>query len=594
MRIDIGLELKDKTEFDQFYVDSNSEQFIRYRKWLESKHAEPLMIAGQIGTGKTTFINYGCVATSIHPSIKIKFDTEPVSLNLSGFIALMFAKTLKWIEGWQSDLNSIIRPEIKEMFPEILSMDFTDLLSKRWIGSKERVKQKRLLETIATEPDLILECIDELLNLVDYNFSKDVVIYAEGIDKFQPNSPDFFELEPVLEILKRHKTLFETNLVHYYYPSKIWNRDVQKIIIPTVDQKQISECLKKRVGQFQVVYTDAFEAISKLSGGNFRQAIRLLAEYEFATANLNKPKNEAIKYATERTIDNFLSYSSVSSDLEVLNVIKRDGFILAGVAQQYTSLIFNNHILVQNELKDLTLSCIVNPLLEAYLEQNKPADSNLEALTEWSIITGTTLVGLSSPFSSTGLTTNYLSSFKTKPLNITEAFNALSSLFLSKNNEIVVLLYKNKEVAEIANDYFLGNVGNAVDLKFNKVGPLKRIDDIFTVKGNPDASIFFLENYKESFLKILDHSRDLLITHNMLWWVKQEELILCLTNWPQLRQFLKIYAFDESILSFLTVKEIEEDIKALKEMGYKEKAYKNYKERLVRVLEYLRKGGSHD
>lgn len=594
MRIDIGLPLTKKEEFDQFYIDSNSEQFIRYKTWLETDRSEPLMIAGQIGSGKTTFIHYGCVASSINPTIQIKFDTESVSFTIEGFIALIFAKTLQWLTtDWKAKIEDITSPEIKELFPEIVEPNFIGLLSNKRLGSKERTIQKRLFKVIKAEHELVLDHIDELLNLVDLNFRKDVIIFAEGIDKFQPNTPEFFELEPVLEILKRHKTLFETNLVHYFSPSKIWEKYVKKVIIPTADPDHITNCLKKRLGQFHVVYTNEIEQIAKLSGGNYRQAVRLLSEYEFASTNLNKPKDEAIEYAIKRTVDNFLSYSSVFSNLETLSIIQRDRFITSGVAQQYNSLIFNNHVLIQNEMTDLKWKCIVNPLLTDNLERTNPEDRNLEPIRTWSAVTGTTMSGLSNSSLSIEQLEEYLTSFKTKPLNISEAFTALSSLFLSRYNEIVILLYNNKEVADIANDYFIGNVGNVTDLKFNKILSLKTMDDILSIKDNIDASILILDNYQIKFLKELDHSRDLLITKNMLWWIKQEELFHCLENWPQLRQFMKIYSFDESILSFLAPEEIEEDIEALKDMGYKEKTYKVYKERLERVLKYLKRGGSH-
>jgi hypothetical protein len=440
----------------------------------------------------------------------------------------------------------------------------------------------------------VLDQIDELLNSVDYNFRTDVIIFAEGIDKFQPNSPEFFELEPVLEILKRRKTLFETNLVHYFSPSKIWGRDIQKIIIPTVNQNQIIDCLKKRLGQFHIVYTNEIDTIAELSGGNYRQAVRLLAEYEYASTNLNKSKDEAIDYAINRTIDNFLSYSNVLPNLETLGIINRDQFITSGVAQQNISLIFNNHIFIQDEMSDLKWSCIVNPLLENNLEQINPIDSNLEPLYSWAALSGTTTTGLTNTILTKEQVDKYLSSFKTNPLNISEAFTALSSLFLSGFNEIVIITYQDKEVAEIANDYFLGNVGNVTDLKFSKIIQLKKIEDIISVKNSFDASIFFMENYDKRFLKELDHSRDLLISKNMLWWVKQSELLNCLDNWPQLRQFLKIYPLDESIRSFITVDEINNDLSTLEEMGYNEKTYAFFKEKLERVLNYLKEEVAHE
>ena len=79
MRIDIGLPLLEKLEIDQFYIDSNSQQFIRYKEWLESSRSQPIMITGQIGSGKTTFIHYGCLTTSTKPDIEIKFDNDILS-----------------------------------------------------------------------------------------------------------------------------------------------------------------------------------------------------------------------------------------------------------------------------------------------------------------------------------------------------------------------------------------------------------------------------------------------------------------------------------------------------------------------------------
>jgi hypothetical protein len=596
MRIDIGLPLLEKLEIDQFYVDSNSQQFIRYKEWLESSRSQPMMITGQIGSGKTTFIHYGCLTTSIKPDIQIKFDTEPVDYTISAFTALVFAKTLRWFTNdWKADLSTLLMPEIIELFPNVSASNFTELLAKKWISSKEeRAKQKGLFNVIKANLDFVHDQIDDLLNKVDYNFKKDVLVFAEGIDKFQPNSPEYFELEPVLEILKRHKTLFETNLVHYFTPSKIWGKDIQKVIIPAVSELHIIDCLKKRLGQFYIVYKNMMQTVAELSGGNYRQALRLLAEYEFASTNLKKSKDDAINYSINHTIDNLLSFSSVRSDLETLNVINRDQFITSGVAQKNTDLIFNNNIFILSELSDLQWKCIINPLLQENLKNSNPSDSNLDPINSWVSTTGTTITGLSNSSFDKAQLSEYLSGFKTTQLSISETFTALSSLFLSDSNEIVVVLYENKEVAEVANDYFLGNVGNVTDLKFSKTIQLKKIENILSLKGSFDVSTLFLESYDKRFLRSLDHLRDYLITKNMLWWVKQSEILKCLEQWPQLRQFLKIYSLDESIRAFITIDEIKEDLSALKEMGYTEKTYTPFKTKLERVLNYLKKGGNHD
>lgn len=595
MRIDIGLPLEKKLEIDQFYVDSNSQQFVRYKEWLESSRSQPIMITGQIGSGKTTFIHYGCLTTSIKLDIEIKFDREPVDYTISGFTALAFAKTLNWFTNdWKADLRICLKPEIIELFPDIFSSNFTELLTKKRISSKERAKQKELFNAIKANLDFVLDQIDDLLNQVDYNFKKDVLVFAEGIDKFQPNSPEYFELEPILEILKRHKTLFETNLVHYFTPSKIWGKDIQKVIIPSVSEFQIIDCLKKRLGQFHIVYKNVMQTVAELSGGNYRQALRLLAEYEFASTNLKKSKDDAIDYAINRTIDNLLSFSSVRSDLETLNVINRDQFITSGVAQKNTDLIFNNNIFILSELSDLQWKCIINPLLQENLKKSNPSDSNLDPINSWVTTTGTTTTGLANNAFEKPQLFEYLSGFKTIPLTISETFTALSSLFLSDSNEIVVILYENKEVAEIANDYFLGNVGNITDLKFSKTIQLKKIENILSLKDSFDVSTLFLKSYDKRFLRSLDHLRDYLIKKNMLWWVKRSEILKCLEQWPQLRQFLKIYSLDESIRAFITTDEIEEDLSALKEMGYSDKTYTPFKTKLERVLNYLKKGGSHD
>jgi len=595
MRIDIGLPLLEKLEIDQFYVDSNSQQFIRYKEWLESSRSQPIMITGQIGSGKTTFIHYGCLITTIKPNIQIKFDTEPVYYTISAFTALTFAKTLNWFANdWKADSRILLKPEIIELFPDIFASNFSELLTKKWISSKERAKQKELFNTIKVNLDSVLDQIDDLLNKVDYNFKKDVLVFAEGIDKFQPNSPEYFELEPILDILKRHKTLFETNLVHYFTPSKIWGKDIQKVIIPAVSELQIIACLKKRLGQFHIVYKNVIQTVAELSGGNYRQALRLLAEYEFASTNLKKTKDDAIDYSINRTIDNLLSFSSVRSDLEILNVINRDQYITSGVAQKNTDLIFNNNIFIQSELSDLQWNCIINPLLQENLKKSNPSDSTLDLINSWVTTTGTTMNGLANSSFEKPQLFEYLSGFKTIPLSISETFTALSSLFLSDSNEIVVILYENKEVAEIANDYFLGNVGNVTDLKFSKTIQLKKIENILSIKDSFDVSTLFLESYDKRFLRSLDHLRDYLITKNMLWWVKRSEILKCLEQWPQLRQFLKIYSLDESIRAFITADEIEEDLSALKEMGYSDKTYTIFKTKLERVLNYLKKGVSHD
>ncbi|NIM11227.1 MAG: hypothetical protein GTO45_04475 [Candidatus Aminicenantes bacterium] len=76
INFDLGVPLQSSEEFELLYVELYSEEKQRLINWIEDRNEGPMIVAGQIGTGKTTFIKKAFQEASIDCDVKIGFDTE--------------------------------------------------------------------------------------------------------------------------------------------------------------------------------------------------------------------------------------------------------------------------------------------------------------------------------------------------------------------------------------------------------------------------------------------------------------------------------------------------------------------------------------
>ena len=74
INFDIGLPLIKQDELDLLYIDWLPEQTEKLNLWMRDITANPIIVTGQIGCGKTTFIQKAIYATKTKPDLTINLD----------------------------------------------------------------------------------------------------------------------------------------------------------------------------------------------------------------------------------------------------------------------------------------------------------------------------------------------------------------------------------------------------------------------------------------------------------------------------------------------------------------------------------------
>jgi len=564
INFDIGLPLKESTDFDSLYVEWLPEQTLKLNSWLKGETGQSVAVTGQIGCGKTTFIRRAFLKTKTSPDISLNLNDISV-VSQGSFYGLFLGELLPFAQKINIDLESYSLNVLFDNETENLK-DFIDLLKPN-INLKTLKRQEQQLEKIDRDVQLIKRVISNICELIEKKLGRKLFIYADGVDKFNNHSAGYLMLNDLLNFLADFKTLYETNIVHVFCNDE-WRTRAEQIILTTPDKvKVLREMLKKRLGIYATDFEKQIPKLYNLSGGNFRQALRLLVAYEFAVRKLDKNKSQALDYAMKVVRQDLLS--TVNIDFTLLKVINNDGFVLDSTIRNEKSAnnaIYGNQIFLTSEKDDKNRwYATINPLLlETF-------DLRTEPVTE------------------SNIDDEY---YKLAKFQIKNIFNSLASYFLSKGkNEINVIVHDNISTARIVNDYLVGRAGAYEEILYNDIEISNNNIKSLIYNGNSSKydglSCFFIESITSENLSILEINRNRLIEKNMLWWISKTEINACIKEWQHLRQFMHFFDLEKDILSNIQTEDILEDIEDLELLDYsKEEAHK-INERLTRVLNYL-------
>ncbi|MBE9467080.1 MAG: hypothetical protein IMY72_02020 [Bacteroidetes bacterium] len=563
INFDIGLPLKESTDFDTLYVDWLPEQTLKLNSWLKDEKGQPVAVTGQIGCGKTTFIRKAFLKTQTSPDISLNLNDISI-VSQGSFYGLFLGELLPFAQNMNIDLESYSLDVLFDNETKSLK-DFIELLKPN-INLKILKRQEQQLEKIDKDVKLIKRVISNICELIEIRLDRKLFIYADGVDKFNNNSAGYLMLSDLLDFLADFKTLYETNIVHVFCNDE-WRNQSEQIILTTTDKaKVLREILKKRLGIYATDFEKQIPKLYKLSGGNFRQALRILVAYEFALRKLEKNKSQALDYARKIVRQDLLS--TINLDFTLLKVINKDGFVLDSTIRNEKSAnnaIYGNQIFLNSEKDDKNRwYATINPLL---LE-------TINLRTE--------------PVSKINIDDEY---YKLAKFQLKNIFNSLASYFLSKGkNEINVIVHDDISTAHIVNDYLVGRAGAYEEILYDDIeisnNNIKSL--IYNNSKSYDGlSCFFIESITAENLSILEINRNRLIEKNMLWWISKTEINACIKEWQHLRQFMHFFDLEKDILSNIQAEDIEEDIEDLELLDYSKEESDQIKERLMRVLNYV-------
>ncbi|MBA7635348.1 hypothetical protein ES703_42949 [subsurface metagenome] len=597
MTIDLGYPLSE-ADMEYMFIDLFPELKDMCVEWLKDiKNIRPIMLAGQIGTGKTTLINQVFLESGIDPDLRLSFDKDDFDVSIGGFLGYVFFQTLKTLDNlkidvlkWVDDLSKATGASLDEII--------TAFFFKK-SGAPTSPIRKVVLNLLKEQEDNYKAQLAEMLEILSDILGRPPFIFCEGIDKYQFSGGDIRLFSPTLSVLSKSpgKVLYELNLLYIVNLDFEWQRqDASIVILTSSDETKIRELLVSRTGIYSNYRWSIFPILSKLSGGNPRQAVRLQAEFEYAYEKLMKSKGEAVQYSCDRVRTDFLRSGSAGFSMEHLKTVKKDGFFVPFEEAP----LYWNWILATAEPSIGKIPVKINPLLLPAIESFEsltPEDPEVEKLKLWAQEHDTSPFGLTIPaeMKIEGFIDEMNKSGLTEPaLSLEKIFNALASFFLNQRfNSLYLILYQDLEVARLASDYVCGKASVLAEKWFadeiidKNVSSFNQYTEL--LEKHDGLSLFYDELLDSDDVIWCEIKRDQLIGKRIIFWAKKDIGISYLDVWPHLRQFIRVLELEKEIWRDISPEDIEADLKLLEEVAVPDEQKRISKEKLERVLLSLKK-----
>lgn len=632
MNFDEGVPLNAEKEVDFacLYVDCFEDTVIHLYSWLNEGDA-PLILGGQIGSGKSTLINYALKQCNKPPDIILHFDQDALSLGAGDFLAIALNGFIKFALEQQIELSDYKLPEElgkfepdnwKALSNSLQSINFSYI-------TYEKVNDVR--KTIAEKSEYVRQFIIKIGHVIQTKIGRKLFIFASGIDKYNISSTSYFSLQEVISVLIDFKTLFEVNAIHFFSRFHSLNR----LLIPVAETQKLIEILCRRMGIYAQSITKEIEIIAHLSGGNPRQAIRLLVHFWSAKFNLKpinrnriahnvfgfsdedqNPSWDCISYAIVETTGDFFSCSS-KPDEELMKSILKTGKIktayFSAPRDSVTAILalYGNWIFLKELSDDVDWNVIINPLVKNVFSSisAQQTDIELKMLSDYHSSIGISSNGLDFNIidEKTGrkkpsdqILQELLSTGYEHPLalNILEILNIISNALLSKDRaDRVIIAYKNYDLLDPARAYLFAKANSYEYQRYchstieGGIGqdPIYQLND-FLVQNYEIYSIEFKGKWNITQLEVFDKQRDRFLDKQMILWIHWDDLKTYLIYWTQLRQLFEIFILEDELLNSLSKEEIESDLLLFKDLEANLKESSNEViTNLKKVLEYLKK-----
>lgn len=491
-----------------------------------------------------------------------------------------------------------------------------DVLHPKMFSMKSFENKILARKAIAKHNKYITEVISKLGDVLKNNVKSPLLILASGIDKYDTKSAAFLSLNSSIKILLNYKTMFEVNAVHLFLPDNTssFSSDNEKVFISTVSDNDIIEILKKRMGVYAEPIKKELELIARWSGGNPRQAIRLLTHYQSARKNKKLDKTGRLVNAIKRTTDDLFAYSNKPSS-DLIKIIQKEKRIktsllnLPGDHVTAVQSLYGNWIFITQGSVNGSWPAIVNPLVKPFFENEKSimVEPEQKLLSQYAEINEMSSTGLgfnmleddSSKKSADKILQNFFSMGIEKPLTLklTEILDVISAALFSINRkDRIIIGFKDKNILNAARAYLFAKANSYEYQRFEHLTllggkdkePIKKLEEIMDL----DIDILSLEfagKWTEKQLDILDKYRDRFINYQMLWWIPLEDLKDYLSHWVQLRELFEFFILEDELLGSLSIEDIEADLAFYEDLVESEKSSEfSMVNNLRIVLEYLK------
>ncbi|PIP38984.1 MAG: hypothetical protein COX19_09610, partial [Desulfobacterales bacterium CG23_combo_of_CG06-09_8_20_14_all_51_8] len=596
INIDEGIPLVSEPDFELLYVPCFGETAERLNSWLVEGD-KPLLLGGQIGSGKSTLINKAIQEAGRLPDVTLHFDQEVLNLDAGDFWSIALAGLLETAFAKGIDLNFCKLPEELGQYQADDWPALLEGLRPRTFSMASFNAKMTLRKKVAKNATYIAKIIVEIGRLLEASVKRPLFIFATGLDKFDPLSPTFFAMQDIVVALAEFKTLYEVNAAHLFQKPGSPLYPLDRLFISVLKSDEVIEMLAKRMGVYAQPVRQELEILANWSGGNPRQALRLLSHFETARKTRKRNTGESLAVAIRETTGDFFAYSPKPSD-ELIKTIRRSGtigaamFTLPGDKDTALRALYGNWIFIREKSSDASWAATVNPLVKMVFNGATPLeDQEVKLLRDYAMIAGISPSGLGPcridekerkkkeaeepPWkfkekSGDQLLWEFIASGVEQPIqtNLSETLDVLADALLSKDRaDRAILAYKDDNLTEAARAYLFAKA-NSYEYQRCKhivitggpgMQPMTEIE-AFLSEDTDIFSVEFAGKWENSQLEALDKQRDRFINHQMLWWIPFNDLKDYLPHWTQLRQLFELFVLEDELLGSISEEEVRADL----------------------------------
>ncbi|MBA7610668.1 hypothetical protein ES703_17880 [subsurface metagenome] len=617
INLDDGVALSTEEEFYLLYVPCNPDETACLQGWFADDTQKAVLIGGQIGSGKTTLIKEVSRSFIDAQIITVRFDTDPIEPSEGGYCMLLFGRILQVClkAGVEVDGSGIALSD----FPSIDADSWHAFAEKTtsWpLNLKEAGRLWDACAVMSENAGLVRKACGRLLDRLRDITSRESTIIADGIDKFNPSTPEYFSLKDTLTFLAQRKTLFEVNAVHLFQEPD-FRPNIRKLFVGGIGEDMLVQMLRKRLGSYAPVYQDPFSLLTEYSGGNARQALRLLNAYYFRRTQ-RQDHTAAIALACHQVGRDLLNIPYGRFPTDIFTVVKRDKYIESSLfsdrdhktSEGVNNAVYHNWLFIQDEPDPATpiqWPAIINPLIEVAIEweADAPRTPEEEAVRKWARDHDISPLGLNLPVGDTGepawnkFWEEIESSSEEETLNILGVLEEIGAgIFGLERQDRIIITYRERGNLEAVRNFLVGEANTYYHFPCEEItleggaGREPVIELLMRLADQDPNRIYSVEltgKWTEAQLRDLEHRRDILDNLQMLWWIQQDDLKRYLRFWPQLRQLFRIYRLEDELWRGITMEEIQADIDFIKDMS--DESDPEGVRRLRNVLVYLKEAG---
>ncbi len=621
INLDEGVPLVSKPEFELLYVPCFAEITAGLLAWIEVGE-RPLLVGGQIGSGKSTLINKAIQEVERAPDVTLHFDQATLNLDAGDFWGITLAGLIEAALTHGVDLTFCKLPAelgpyqgddwqalLEELRPRSFSMSsFNDAMAMR--------------KKVAENAPYMRTVIAEIGQRLEGALGRPLFLFVSGVDKFDPQSTAYFSMQDALAALAQFKTLYEVNAAHLFHKAGSPLAALERLFIPVLNQDELVSMLAKRMGVYAQPLGQELATIAHWSGGNPRQAIRLLDHFETARKKRKRTVAESLAWAIRESSSDFFAYSARPST-DLMNTVHRSAtikavtFSLPGDKETALKALYGNWIFLGAPVAGDSWPVQVNPLVKSSFDRtNFPEDPETRLLRDYAAGSGIseTGIGLHRLDPKTGheksgeqLLWEFIAAGVEQPLhtNLSETLDLLGDALLSTDRaDRVLIAYRDAPAMAAARAYLFAKANSYEYQRCQHImvtggpeaQPLAEIASFLTAETDI-FSIEFAGSWEPGQLEALDKLRDRFVNLQMLWWIPIDDLKRYLPCWTQLRQLFEILVLDDELLGSISAAEVQADLAFFADLVDHEKSSEaNVVTNLKIVLDYLqtsREGGNH-